>query len=223
MSFATLAGQRIVSGSINVPYYGIWTGDVTLAVAAPLPVQTTLVIGDLSMVCAIYRSASFTASRSARILGGYGGWRKVIPGQSYQSSSGVNASMVLRDVAAACGEQINIPQDSVIGTSYTRESAAGERVLRLMAGPSWYIDSQGVTQVALRPTGRITSPFSVIDWSGAKGRFEIATENYGDWLPGRSFLNSNISVAQAIGMTTYTLENDGKLRLTVLSSGAADV
>lgn len=223
MTFATLNGQRIVSGSVNVPYYGLWSGDVVLSVASPIPTSVTLVIGDLSMVGFVYRSASFTASRSARIVGGFGGWRKTIPSQSYQSNGGINMSLVLRDAAALCGEQINVAQDQNVGTSFTRESAPAERLLRLMAGPEWYVDPKGVTQVALRPSGRITSPFNIIDWSGAKGRFEVATENYTDWLPGRSFLNSNISVAQAIGMTTYTLENDGKLRLSVLSSGAADV
>lgn len=224
MSFASLNGQRIISGSITIPYYGIWAGDVTLAVASPMPNPVTLVIGDLTLAGFIYRSASFTASRSARVVGGFGGWRKSIGAQSYQNNAGVTMSMVLKDAAATVGEKVNVPNDQALGTSYVREAAPAERLLRQMAGPEWYIDPSGVTQVgALRPTGRITSPYNVIDWSGAKGRFEIATENYADWLPGRSFQNVNISVPQAVGMTTFNMENDGTLRLFVLSSGAADV
>lgn len=223
MTFASLNGNRIISGSINIPYYGTWSGDVVLAASAPLPVNVTLVIGDLTLIGFVYRSASFTASRSARIVGGFGGWRKIVPAQAYQNSSGINLSLVLKDAASIVGEQINVQQDVNVGTAFVRENAPASRLLRITAGPEWYMDPKGVTQVGLRPTGPITSPFNVIEWSGAKGRFEVATEVYTDWLPGRSFKSPNISVSQAIGMTTYTLDNEGKLRLSVLSSGAVDV
>lgn len=224
MSFAELNGNRIISGTVTIPYYGLWTADVALAAAGPLPLLCTLTIGNLTLQGAVYRSASFTQSRSARLVGGFGGWRKNVPAQAYYNPRGINMSLPLRDAAALVGERVQVANDPIVGTSFVREAAPAERLLRLMAGPEWYVDVNGVTQVGtLRATGRITTPFSPIDWSGGKGRFEIATETYADWLPGRSFTSSNISVAQFVGMTTFQMGNDGVVRLFVLSSGAADL
>ena len=224
MSFAELNGSRIMSGSVTIPYYGLWTADIALAAAGPLPILCTLTIGNLTLQGAVYRSASFTQSRSARIVGGFGGWRKAVPAQAYYNPRGINLSLPLRDAASLVGEQVQVTNDASIGTSFVREAAPAERLLRQMCGPEWFVDVNGVTQIGvLRPTGRITTPFSPIDWSGGKGRFEIATETYADWLPGRSFTSSNISIAQFVGMTTFQMDNDGKVRLFVLSSGAADI
>ena len=35
MSFAELNGNRIISGTVTIPYYGLWTADVALAAAGP--------------------------------------------------------------------------------------------------------------------------------------------------------------------------------------------
>lgn len=220
MSYASLNGRRIVSGRITIPYYGIWVADILLALSDGITSPATVTIGDLSLVGSIYRAASFTGTRSVRLIGGAGGWRKTLPAQFYQSTGGVRLSMVLGDAAAAVGETVKIATDTSLGTAWTREGGyPAERLLRFLAGPTWWMDNAGVTQVGPRTGGAIGSSFQVINWSGGKGSFEIATETLGDWMPGRTFTSVNVKTAQTVGMTTIDVDNDGKLRLTVLSAG----
>lgn len=217
--YLALNGRRIVSARVTVPFYGAWCADVTLAIADTIPLTSVLTIGDLTLNGTIFRMASFSGSRSARLVGGGAGWRKVIPAQAYYNPLGVRASIVLGDAASIVGERLNLVTDSVLGTSYVREAAPAERVLRLIAGAQWWIDSSGVTQVGPRAGGAITSPFQIINWSGGKGWFDVSTETLSDWMPGRTFSNSNVTKAQQIGMVTYVADNDGKLRVNVLSDG----
>jgi hypothetical protein len=116
------------------------------------------------------------------------------------------------------GEQISVASDSTIGTLFAREAAPAERLLRQLAGASWWVDTRGVTQVGPRTSMAITSAFTVVQWSGAKGSFEIATEIVGDWMPGNTFTAPTVSGTQTIGLTTIDADNDGKIRLTVLAA-----
>lgn len=217
--FLALNGRRIVSGRITMPYYGAWVADVTIAVADVLPLASVLAFGDLTLTGTVYRMASFSGSRSARIVGGAAGWRKTIKAQGYSNPAGVRASLVLGDAAAAVGETVNLASDFIVGKAYVRETAPAERLLRQLAGPTWWIDPAGVTQIGTRASGAITSPFLINDWSGGKGWFSVSTEKISDWMPGRSFSNSNVSNPQQIGMVTFLADNDGKLRVNVLSDG----
>lgn len=213
--FASLAGRRVVSGRITIPYYGIWVADVILSVADTIPTQTTLTVADLTLQCAIYRQISFAGSRSARVVGGFGGWRQQVPAQGYQT--GVLLSTVLRDAATAVGEKIKVTTDKTL-PAFTREAAPASRLLRLLAGPTWYVDSAGTTQVGPRATSTVTSPFNVTDWSGGKGRFRVASEKLTDWQPGATFSTPVINTMQTVGMTEIEMTNDGQLRLTVLTT-----
>lgn len=206
---------------IAIPYYGTWAADVALASQDTISSACTLVIGDMTLRGTAYRMASFSGSRTVRIVGGYGGWRKDVPSQSYQNPSGVFLSMVLGDAAKIVGEQLSLSSDVNLGQFYVREAAPAQRLLRQLAGPLWYVDTAGVTKVGARTTGTITSPFQVISWSGSQGKFTIATENYSDWMPGKTFTSTTVTSQQTVSMATFTLENDGKLRLDVLGVGGA--
>jgi hypothetical protein len=163
--------------------------------------------------------ASFAGSRSVRLVGGYGGWRKQVTAQAYQDPKGVRLSMVLGDAAAAVGEQMAISQDAPIGLNFVREAAPAERVLRQLAGALWYVDPSGVTRLDARDSSAIGSEFQVIMWSGGKGLFQIATEDNAAWMPGRTFTAPTVTEIQTVSMTTLQIDNDGKLRLEVLSEG----
>ncbi len=61
----------------------------------------------------------------------------------------------------------------------------------------------------------------MIEWSGALGRFEIATENYEDWQPGRTFSSPTVGSTQTVSLVSIVADNTGKIRLHVLTSSAA--
>lgn len=241
--YASLNGQRVVSANIVIPYWGSWVADVVLAVSTALPTgPVTLTLADASLVGTIYRQFSFSGARSARIVGGFGGWQKTVASRPYQNASGVPLMTVLGDLASDCGEVIDpvsvaAAAGQTVGAFFVRESAPAIRTLRQILpvanGQSvWWIDSTGNTQVIDRAgvdfmgvtsglnakLGPILSQFNALDYSGGKGLFKIATESVSDWMPGRTFSSATVTVSQTISMVTHILEGDGKLRTQVLST-----
>lgn len=221
--FAELSGQRIVSGSIVFPYYGTWSADVVLADTTSIPTSVTLTVGNLSLVGSVFRMASFSGSRSARIVGGAAGWRKTIPAQAYQNPAGIRVSLLLGDAAMACGESVIVGQDSTIGTYWVRESAPASRILRELAGDEWWIDASGITQVGTRTGLAVATTFQVDAWSGAKGSFSIATEDYAAWMPANTFSNITVTEKQTIALSTITVDGDGKARVEILASNGGAI
>lgn len=217
----SLNGERVISAQLTIARKGAAVADILLATSNPIPASTELAIGALKFKGRAVRMAPFAGSRSARFVGGYAGWRKTIKARGYSHDAGVRLSTVLGDAARDAGEKVTIADDRVIGTAYVRERAPAERVLRFLA-PQWWIDPDGVTQIVPRANTLITSAFTVVNWSGGKGRFEIATEAYQDWQPGRRFASPLVTGEQTISTVQLTADNDGKLRLVVMTGDAAE-
>ncbi len=216
--FATLGGVRIVSGSIMIPIYGMWAGDVALASDATVTPDAALVLGNLEMAGHIYRQAPFVGARACRVTAGFGGWRKTVPAKQYSLASGVKLGMVLSDAALEVGEKVNVLNDVIVGTGYAREKAPASRVLRQLAGANWYVDRDGVTQIDAWPTRNVTSPFSVEDQDGGRGWVTIATEDYAGWLPGCTFTAPTLEGTFTNCGALYTFDADGRFRLEILTS-----
>lgn len=222
-NFFTFGGVRAVSGSITIPWTGCWAADVEFADTTTLPTgAAALVLGNLSLVGTVYRSAAYAGRITARIVGGAGGWRKSVAPHSYSLESGVTIGMVLGDVAALVGETVNVPTNSVLGVYYVREATVAEQVLRQLAGADWYVDPVGVTQIQARAPATVTSNFLVNTYDPARGQFEISTEDYASWLPGAQFSNANVPTVQTASMVRIESSNSGKLRHTVLATGPDD-
>lgn len=218
--FSTVGGRRITSGAITIPYYGAWAADVTIDTDDELTGVVPVVVGNLKLSGFIYRTAPFAASRKARLVGGYGGWRKTLTSRSYNLPHSVTTSLVLSDAAKELGEKVNVTNDSMIGDAFVRPAMTGAELLRLVAGQFWYVDNIGVTQVGTaRTTPKITSQFDVIDFHGGLGKLEIATESPKDWIPGRTFTAPTVQTSQQVSLSTFIFDNDGKLRVHVLTTG----
>lgn len=224
MSYSTVNGIRVATGTVSMPAYGAWVADLLLATPDALSGPATVVIGDLTLQGTVVRTDSFAGSRRAWIVAGAGGWRKPISPQAYQNSGGVNMSTLLTDIAMSVGERVQIAQDAAVGQAFVREGGTdeagfavpAERILRQVAS-TWWIDPAGVTQIGPRPGGNITSQFDVIDYDGAKGQFEIATETLADWAPGRTFSSALVPTTQTVSFTRIDVQDNGTLRLTVLT------
>lgn len=220
MSTITLNGERVVSGTITIPFYGTWVADVVLATPADIPDAVTLVAGDLTLKGTVVRQATFAASRSARIVGGAAGWRKTLHARGYSHLAGVKLSSVLGDAARESGETIVVQTDRLVGTHYARDEGKAERVLEIELDGKWWIDPSGITRTDARDASLITSPFTVVAWSGGKGQFEIASEAIATWQPGRLFQSATVQSPQTVSSLTIEADNDGKVRLHVLSTDA---
>jgi hypothetical protein len=217
MSFASANGVRLVSASIGLPLFGCWMADVELELPGALAGPISLVVGNLTLLGAVYRQGGFGGVQRARLVGGYGGWRADVSAASYSNPTGVRMSTALLDLAASCGEQIVPPTpDTMIGQHFVRENAPASRILRQLVGLGWYVDTKGVTQVGARPATSITSPFTVETFDTAKGEAVIATEDYAAWMPGASFAGPTAS--GVVSFARIGFGNEGRLRLAVLVS-----
>jgi hypothetical protein len=219
--FATLNGEQIMSGTIAIPLVGMWTADVAIDNDTIETGAVTLVIGNLTMQGAVIRSAPFAGQTKARIVGGGGGWRNVLPAKGYSNQSGVMLSMVLRDAASEAGEKVNVPNDTSIGPFYARPNDKASFSLRTLC-PSWYVDASGTTQIAAWPVVAVGTPFTVIDQRPDEGIIEIATEDYTAWMPGASFTSATLAGTFQCYGVVYEFSKDGKFRMRVMTDSSAD-
>ena len=228
--FASVNGLQVVSGSLLIPLVGTWTADVQLATQQQLSGQVSVVIGNLTLLGTVYRSDVYGQQVRARIVGGYGGWRKSIAPQGYGSSSGVSIATVLGDAASACGERVNAPGGNV-GDAYARcqfaTSVAGDVLWQLMALgqiPAWYVAPSGVTQTSPWPTSIVSTQFLVADQKPDEGIVVIATEDYVSWLPGCQFSSPQLTSGETytnVG-AQYVWDGDGKFRFEILTGTSLD-
>ena len=220
--FASLAGRRLSRASVSMPYYGCWLADVEseedLSSATGI---VSLVLGTLTLRGTIVTRGEFAGDRRARVVAGAGGWRVDVPALGYSNAAGVRAATVLGDLAALVGETIaGVSATTTLGPHYARPSGPAASTLRDIAGPSWYVDAAGVTQVGARPTSAIPSATTVVARDPATGLVTVATEAPGDWLPGRTFATVTTPVS-SVRYTRLTSDNSGKLRVDVLATEVA--
>lgn len=221
MSTVTANGRIVPSMSVTIPMYGAWVADVVLGDPAPLTSPVTLVLGDLTLVGTVIRQDKFTNDVSARIVGGAAGWRKEIPAKGYAHEAGIKLSSVLSDAARECGESIVVSKDRTLGLNFAREKAPAERMLHLLTDALWWIDSKGITQTGARASDKIVTPFTVLNYSGGMGQFEISSEAISPWQPGRTFTCNTVPETQTISSVTITGTNEGIIKLHVLSTSVA--
>lgn len=216
--FASVNGLRSTSSSIAIPFYGQWVADVELAPDTPLAGAVTLQIGNLSMRGTVLRTKPFAGSRSARIVGGAGGWGKTISLDPYRLASGVPLSLVLRDAARACGETVKLAADRNLGEFYVPERGPASRLLRQLGGELWWMDAAGVTQVGPRPTTKIKSAATVEDYAAGKGWLTVATEDLAAWMPGATFSGNTVTTPITVGAVRIDADENGTLRLEILTT-----
>lgn len=220
-------GARIISGALSLPLYGVWVADLVLQTTTALSGPVTLLVGNLTLVGAVYRQAVFAGLLECRLVAGAGGWNKSIQAQGYNNPAGVQASQVLSDAAAAVGETVVVAVPSTVGNQFARfgdsptmPGKAG-RVLRSVAGQQWWIDAAGVTHVGPRPSVAIASPFTVEEFHGSSGTLRIATEDPASWLPGNTFTSATVAT-QTIASVRHAFGADGVARLEVMLAGASE-
>lgn len=213
---AKLDGARVIEGRLVIPMTGAPHADVTIDKADAIAASgLVLTIADIVMSCSPWRTPiAFQSRTQARLVGGKNGWRNTVAARAYKSAIGVKLSTVLGDAAKECGETISIGTDRALGTHYIRERSPASRHLNSLTGGAWWMALDGTTTLGARPSGTITSPFSLLSYDGARGVAIVATERPGDFVPARTFKPSTLDATLTVLGVVHTLSK-GKLRTEV--------
>jgi hypothetical protein len=220
--FASFGVSRIIRLSWTIPACGLWVADVATANELPLPAVATLQVGNLAMVGAVFRQGNVFGRTEARIVGGFGGWSKALSPRGYSLPFGVTKSMVLQDAALEAGELVSVVLDGSLGTHWARptDTRTGKcpagRVLRAVAGTSWWVDATGTVQVAPRVPSTVVPLFDVVEWDAAGGIFELAAEDVASWQPGATFVSAQVPTLQTIAAVRHVVDNTGRHRMRVV-------
>lgn len=223
-AFASVNGIRIVEGSLTIPSYGAWAADFKLATPDPQQASASVVIGNLTLAGTAIRTAPFVGAREWRGVAGGHGWPNTLQPRAYGNSS-VMLSTVLNDAALELGEKVSVQQDVSLGPGYTRPlGQAGPPTgaeLLYQLGVSWWIDANGVTQIGTRSTQAVPPDFQVMNERSGFGLFDIATEDYASWVPGATFTAPTVTGTVTVSSVTFSVTNDGVLRMAALGVGEA--
>jgi hypothetical protein len=216
-AFATMAGERIVTMTLDLPLIGAWVADMVIAIAQPIAsgVQP-LVLGNLNLMGTVYRQAAFGGLVNARVVGGGAGWNKTTQARGYNAVGGVTLSLVLNDLAAEVGEKVAILNDTLFGNHFMRLADTASNTLRAIAGPIWWVDSSGITQIRARPSPSVKTAFEVENYDGGRGSLVVSTEDYASWAPGANFSGPTLPATLTIATVRHEIANDGKARMHVL-------
>jgi hypothetical protein len=204
--FCEVSGNRVVHGTITIPFLGIWHADLLMDQVVELSGLQTVTLGPLSLKGTSILAGTFSGSTRTRIVGGYAGWRKALPAKNYQHDLGVKKSTVLGDAAREAGEKLFQLTDGILGTKWVREQAIAARTLEL-CGDTWWMRGDAVTVVGTRDSSAIASHFNVISTQLAIGQLFVATDDVQDWIPGRTFSTPVIST-RTISSVMHHIEKE---------------
>lgn len=216
--YASLDGERVISGLVQIPLRGLWTADVVLASPEPVAERPTLKLGNLTLKAARFRAASYGGARSVRIVGGADGWRKDVGPKAYVSPISVRLSTVLGDVANEVGESVDVTADGDLGSKWTRLRGTASRSLDVLTGQAWFMRPDGTTVTGDRPASAIKSAFTVTQIAGADGRVVVGTEDFASWQPAATFTPPILGVQVSISSVIHRI-NDGVIRTEILFDG----
>lgn len=223
-------GLRVVSARVTIPPVGTWVADIELSGDLPLVSPVTLTLGNLVLVGVVIRDGVIGGDRSARLIGGTGGWRRTVTPLAYTNPAGVPASMVLGDLATEAGEVIDPAELAtmsalVLGQAFTREATQASTVLRQVpgVGGAWWVDPLGVTHVLPRLTGvPIVAEYLVEDYKPADGWLLISTEDLAAFVPGGLVSTPTLPGPLTLGTVTIAAHDDGVVRVEAMVAQPAD-
>lgn len=173
--FIHVDGHGVRALKLQVSAKGPWVAEVEFAQEAAISGSVTLNVGDtvLSGTVLAEQAGSFATQTSARIVGGAGGWSKVLKAKGYHNDAGIKARLIAEDAAREVGETLQsfAPTIERVGIDFAREELAASVVLEYAAGDAtWWVDYNGLTYVGTRPTSELLSTTYTLQQYNARER-----------------------------------------------------
>jgi hypothetical protein len=183
---ATLNTIRATHALATIPSWGLWHAEVNLDGEHTLSGEAKLILADLTLVGTVLSGGPESGRTPVWIVGGRGGWGRVIPEKSYANDAGVKVATILRDAAAACGETLDeasLPTTRV-GPAWVRPAGRASRTLALVASKNWYVREDGVTVIGQRKASTLDAKVTRGPVDKARGKVTLAAESIAKILPG---------------------------------------
>lgn len=186
MTTATLAGKRVTHATIDIPAWGRPFAEVSLDGEAELSGRVELVVSDLTLACTVLSGGPYQGRSRYRLVGGAGGWGRILKPKSYESDGGVKLATVLGDAAAEAGETIEaIAPTRKVGLAFTRPSdQPASAVLEQLVPAAWYVDETGTTRLGARPSSSPSGTFTVMEQDDGARTMTIAADSIAWIRPG---------------------------------------
>ncbi len=182
----TLAGLRATHARAQIPAWGCWFADVALDGEHTLSGQADLVIADLTLKGTVLDGGPTSGRSYYRIVGGKGGWGKIIEPIGEANDLGVKLSTVLTKVARLAGEDLDLTTvpSTRLGPACVLVEGPASRLLELRASKAWYVGEDGVTRLGTRAAAALAEALSDGPVDHARGTVTLARESIAAILPG---------------------------------------
>lgn len=213
--YADVNGQAVTRMRLVVGATGPWFADCVLDNGSALSGQVTLRAGGLVLSGTVLpdQSGVYVSERTTRIVGGGGGWAKLLSAKAYHNDGGVTALNVAQDAARDAGEVLGAfaPEKARVGLDYVRQAGPASRVIEDAIGSAaWWVDYAGLTQVGARPAS--TPAESAYDVTAYEPRSKMVT-----------LAADDLTVIGVGGVLTKTLDGPQTVRDLEIVLTAGDV
>lgn len=154
MTMITVNGIEAHALRVDVPRIGTWHAQLELDDLISALTRVVIVVGALELRGVVVEDRVDHSKRVLDVVGGAGGWSRVVEPTSYANDAGVRASLVAADVARACGETMGRfePSAERLGNAYVRDRRSAWATLLDVAGDGvdCYVELDGTTVCAPR-------------------------------------------------------------------------
>lgn len=209
----TINGLNVVSLTLWHPWQGAWIASVDFDLSA-VPVvpsgKVVMTVGDTSTLTGTIdptRSGSFGVKGGARVIGGGGGWHKILPQRQFHNDGAVLSSTLITTTALEAGESAVVVVPAPLGADYDRVKGPASNVL---AGLDWYVTPQGITTVGPRArTPAVPGSIDILSWDPELHVAELSSDEL--ILPGTILADARFGTTM-IGDVEQTFSSGGGAR-----------
>lgn len=225
-TFIGVNGHGVRALKLQVSAVGPWVADVDLAEGVSgLVGRVTLTVGEtqLSGTVVSQQAGSFALQTSLRIVGGGGGWGKLLSAKGYHNDAGIKARLVAEDAAREAGEVLQsfAPTQERVGLDYARANEAASTVLEYAAGgAAWWVDYNGLTYVGARATSDLAPSSYVLQQYNARERVaQLAIDDLASLQIGAVVTDPRLDGPQTVHDFEVSTRDNSPLRASVWFGG----
>lgn len=224
-TFIAVDGHRLRSLRLQVSAIGPWVADVDLTEPATLTGKVTLTVADTVLVGTVVeqQAGTFALQTAARIVGGGGGWGKLLSAKGYHNDAGIKARLIAEDAAREAGETLQsfAPTLERVGSDYARANEAASTILEYAAGgAAWWVDFNGLTYVGARSSPELPSSSYVLQSYDARERVaQLAIDDLASLQIGAVVVDERLDGRQTVHDFEVTTVDNSPLRASVWFGG----